>query len=209
MKNQQLISDLLAIGAVRIETEDFFTWTSGIKSPVYCDNRLTMSYPKIRRQIAETFVKKINRHEPAIDVIAGCATAGIPHAAWVAEQMDLPMVYVRSSAKKHGKGNQIEGQIEPGQRAVVIEDLISTGKSSIAAADALEKAGVEIVEVLSIFTYGLKSAEEAFTEKGYTYSAIASYENLLDQLVEENVMKADERKLMEKWRQDPYVFTQS
>ncbi|MGP4059749.1 orotate phosphoribosyltransferase [Halobacillus sp. H74] len=209
MKNQQLISDLLAIGAVRIETEDFFTWTSGIKSPVYCDNRLTMSYPKIRRQIAETFVKKINRIEPAIGVIAGCATAGIPHAAWVADQMDLPMVYVRSSAKKHGKGNQIEGQIESGQRVVVIEDLISTGKSSIAAADALEKAGVEVVEVLSIFTYGLKRAEEAFTEKGYTYSAIASYENLLDQLVEENVMKADERKLMEKWRQDPYVFTQS
>ncbi|MGI8315057.1 orotate phosphoribosyltransferase [Halobacillus mangrovi] len=204
-----IIQDLIKIGAVKIETEDLFTWTSGLRSPIYCDNRLTMSYPEIRRRIADAFVEKIQKLETPVDVIAGCATAGIPHAAWVAEKLDLPMVYVRSSAKKHGKGNQIEGKIEAGQRVVVIEDLISTGKSSIQAADALKAEGVVVIEVLSIFTYGLQKATDAFTEKGLTYNSIASYEELLEQLVNDNLMDENERERMAQWRNDPYIFTNS
>ncbi|MBA2174236.1 orotate phosphoribosyltransferase [Halobacillus locisalis] len=201
---KSIIKDLINIEAVKIETEDLFTWTSGVRSPIYCDNRLTMSYPAIRRKIADAFVNSI---DPSIDLIAGCATAGIPHAAWVAEQMELPMVYVRGSAKKHGKGNQIEGVIKEGQRAVVIEDLISTGKSSIQAAEALQDAGVEVVEVLSIFTYGLEWAADAFQEKGFAYRSLASYDELVEQLVDENKMTEEERIRMTEWRENPFVFT--
>ena len=209
MDNQQLIRDLLEIGAVKIETENFFTWTSGIKSPIYCDNRLTMSYPEIRSSIAKAFVERIQALTEEIDIIAGCATAGIPHAAWIADQLNIPMVYVRSSAKKHGKGNQIEGHAEKGQRAVVIEDLISTGKSSLAAAEALQKEGVEVIDIMSIFTYGLQTAADAFKEKGFTYQSLASYEDLLKQLVKDGQIRADEEALLKKWRLDPYVFTKS
>lgn len=208
MGQSTLIRDLLHIGAVKIETDNYFTWTSGLKSPIYCDNRLTMSYPEVRRSIAQAFVKKIEALGP-IDVIAGCATAGIPHAAWVADLLNLPMVYVRSSTKKHGKGNQIEGHIEKGQKAIVIEDLISTGKSSIEAAEALENEGVEVVEVLSIFTYNLQAAQDAFTGKSYSYQSLASYEELLQQLLTENQINKEQEKLLMKWRQDPYVFTNS
>ncbi|KHE71201.1 orotate phosphoribosyltransferase [Halobacillus sp. BBL2006] len=206
---KSIIHNLIEIGAVKIETEDLFTWTSGLRSPIYCDNRLTMSYPEIRQRIAEAFVEKIKCLDERVDVIAGCATAGIPHAAWVADKLNLPMVYVRSSAKKHGKGNQIEGKVEKGQRAVVIEDLISTGKSSIQAAEALKAEGVQVIEVLSIFTYGLDTAKEAFTEKGLTYRSIASYEELVDQLSKDNLMDESERKRMTEWRENPFVFTNS
>jgi orotate phosphoribosyltransferase len=209
MDNKQLIRDLLEIGAVKIQTEDFFTWTSGIRSPIYCDNRLTMSYPEIRSTIADAFVERIESLTTEVDVIAGCATAGIPHAAWIAERLNLPMVYVRSSAKKHGKGNQIEGQLKKGQRAVVIEDLISTGKSSVEAADALKKAEVEVVEIVSIFTYGLKEAEQVFSRKGYTYQSLASYEDLLEQMVEEEHLQIEQKELLEKWRLDPHIFTKA
>lgn len=209
MDNKRLIRDLLEIGAVKIQTEDFFTWTSGIQSPIYCDNRLTMSYPEIRSHIADAFVEKIKSLNKEVDVIAGCATAGIPHAAWIAERLNLPMVYVRSSAKKHGKGNQIEGQLQKGQRAVVIEDLISTGKSSVETADALQNAGVEVLEVFSIFTYGLQEAEQTFSKKGYTYQSLASYEDLLAQMVEDEHLQFEQKELLEKWRLDPHIFTKA
>src|SRR5690625_4172391 len=122
-------NDLLNIGAVQIRTENYFTWTSGIKSPIYCDNRLTMSYPNVRKNIIRAFVNQIEEYGWKPDCIAGCATAGIPHAAWLADELDLPMIYVRSSPKGHGKGNQIEGKLESNQQIVVVEDLISTGGS--------------------------------------------------------------------------------
>ncbi|TGB04977.1 orotate phosphoribosyltransferase [Halobacillus salinus] len=197
---KSLIRDLIAIEAVKVETEDYFTWTSGVRSPIYCDNRLTMSYPEIRRNIADAFVEKIDGD---IDVIAGCATAGIPHAAWVAERLDLPMVYVRSSAKKHGKGNQIEGAVRNGDRAIVIEDLISTGKSSIQAAEALREAGVEVVEVLSIFTYGLDAADKAFEDAGLNYRSLATYLELMDELE----LTEEEYLRMKEWRANPYAFS--
>ena len=207
--DDQLIQDLLKIEAVKIEVEDMFTWTSGLRSPIYCDNRLTMSYPEIRRHVADGFVKLIKELEPDVDVIAGCATAGIPHAAWVAERMDLPMVYVRSSPKKHGKGNQIEGHIEKGQRAVVIEDLISTGKSSIESAQALRTAGVEVETILSIFTYNLERANEAFQESQLSYQSLASFDQLLLQLIQQGQLKEKEVQLLNEWKKDPAVFTQN
>ncbi|MCA1009105.1 orotate phosphoribosyltransferase [Halobacillus halophilus] len=207
--DDQLIQDLLKIEAVKIEVDDMFTWTSGLRSPIYCDNRLTMSYPEIRRRVADGFVKLIKDLEPDVDVIAGCATAGIPHAAWVAERMDLPMVYVRSSPKKHGKGNQIEGHIGKGQRAVVIEDLISTGKSSIESAQALRTAGVEVETILSIFTYNLERANEAFQESQLSYQSLASFDQLLLQLIQQGQLKEKEVQLLNEWKKDPAVFTQN
>ncbi|MGP4078144.1 orotate phosphoribosyltransferase [Halobacillus sp. K22] len=207
--DDQLIQDLLEIEAVKIEVDNMFTWTSGLRSPIYCDNRMTMSYPEIRRRVTEGFVELIKELEPDVDVIAGCATAGIPHAAWVAERLDLPMVYVRSSPKKHGKGNQIEGHIEKGQRAVVIEDLISTGKSSIESAQALRMAGVEVDTVLSIFTYNLERAQEAFQENEFSYQSLASFDQLLLQLIQQGQLKEKEVQLLNEWKKDPAVFTQN
>src|SRR5690625_1273644 len=156
--------DLLHIEAVQIKTEkaDYFTWTSGIRSPIYCDNRLTMSYPDIRKRIVAAFVEMLSKSSYEPDVIAGCATAGIPHAAWLADELDLPMVYVRSKPKGHGKGNQVEGEVNQGQKVLVIEDLISTGGSSIEAAAALREAGMDVVAVFAIFTYGIDRSVNAF-----------------------------------------------
>jgi len=138
---RKIAKHLLDIEAVALRPNDYFTWTSGIKSPIYCDNRITMSYPAIRREIAAGMSEVIKAKFPEVEVVAGTATAGIPHAAWVSEVLDLPMIYVRDSAKKHGKTNQIEGRLLEGQKVVIIEDLISTGLSSLKVAKALEEAG--------------------------------------------------------------------
>ncbi len=148
---QSIAKDLLEIEAVFLNPSNPFTWASGIKSPIYCDNRITMSYPKVRKEIAKGLASKIKEAYPEVQVIAGTATAGIPHAAWVAEILDLPMVYIRSKAKDHGKGNQIEGRIFEGQKMVVIEDLISTGGSVLEAAEAAkEKVRISLVLRLSL-----------------------------------------------------------
>ena len=160
---------LLDIEAVALRPNDYFTWTSGIKSPIYCDNRITMSYPKIRREIAAGMSKVIKEKFPEVEVVAGTATAGIPHAAWVSEVLGLPMIYVRDSAKKHGKTNQIEGRLLEGQRVVIIEDLISTGLSSLKVAKALEEAGAEVLGVVAIFSYELKKAQDAFATDNVEY----------------------------------------
>src|SRR5690625_5038906 len=160
--SSELARDLLAIKAVQIKTDGYFTWTSGIKSPIYCDNRLTMSYPSVRKNIVRAFVKMIEQLSVKPEVIAGCATAGIPHAAWLAEALNLPMVYVRSDRKSHGKQNQIEGHLNNGDHVLVIEDLISTGGSSIDVAIALREAGAQVTDVFAIFTYGLERAMESF-----------------------------------------------
>src|SRR5699024_3675138 len=141
----ELARDLLAIKAVQIKTDHYFTWTSGIQSPIYCDNRLTMSHPSVRKKITEAFIQKIEKMREKPDVIAGCATAGIPHAAWLADRLNLPMIYVRSKPKGHGKGNQIEGEIQKGQKVLVIEDLISTGGSSIDAGKILQQMDTEVI----------------------------------------------------------------
>lgn len=198
--SQVLARDLLSIQAVQINPNDYFTWTSGIKSPIYCDNRLTMSYPKIRNKISEAFVQLINQMEEKPDVIAGCATAGIPHAAWLAEMLDLPMIYVRSKPKGHGKGNQIEGAFKAGQKVVVIEDLISTGGSSIESAHALQEEGLGVLGVLAIFTYGLQKSERNFADAGIPYQTITDFDLLVDALVVDGEIQEAEKQQLISWR---------
>ena len=196
----KLAKDLLAIQAVALRPNDYFTWTSGIKSPIYCDNRITMSYPSIRREIAAGMVAVIKEKYPAVEVVAGTATAGIPHAAWVSELLDLPMIYVRDSAKKHGKTNQIEGRVLEGQKVVIIEDLISTGLSSLKVAKALREAGAEVLGVVAIFSYELKKAQAAFEEAGVEYITLTNYPVLVEEAVAiEYIHQDDVEKLLE-WR---------
>jgi orotate phosphoribosyltransferase len=159
---------LLEIKAVILNPQEPFTWTSGIKSPIYCDNRKTLSYPKVRTYIKTAFSDIINEEFKGADVIAGVATAGIPHGALVADVLNLPFVYVRDKAKGHGLENQIEGKLEKGQKIVVIEDLISTGGSSLKAVDALTQAGGTVLGLGAIFTYGFDKADKAFQEKNAT-----------------------------------------
>ncbi len=193
---------LYSIEAVQIRPnpESYFTWTSGIRSPIYCDNRLTMSYPEVRKQITSAFEQLIQELPEMPDVIAGCATAGIPHAAWLATALDLPMVYVRSKPKGHGKGNQIEGHIEAGQKVLVIEDLISTGGSALETAEVLQEAGAEVLGVFAIFTYGLDKASEAFQTAGIPLTTITSFDVLADVLqAKGNITEAQHASLIA-WR---------
>ena len=196
----KLAKELLAIEAVALRPNNYFTWTSGIKSPIYCDNRITMSYPAIRREIASGMVEVIKDKFPAVEVVAGTATAGIPHAAWVSELLDLPMIYVRDSAKKHGKTNQIEGRVLEGQKVVIIEDLISTGLSSLKVAKALREAGAEVLGVVAIFSYELKKAQDAFEDAGVEYITLTNYPVLVEEAVAiEYIHQDDVEKLLE-WR---------
>lgn len=196
----EITNDLLNIEAVQIRTEDYFTWTSGIKSPIYCDNRLTMSYPEVRRKIATAFVDLMEKLNWQADSISGCATAGIPHAAWLADKLNLPMTYVRSSPKGHGKGNQIEGRIKKGEKVVVIEDLISTGGSSLETVKVLREAGAEVLGVLAIFSYGLEKASENFAAENVSLSTITGYDFLLELLESENKITDSEKIELTAWR---------
>ncbi|TQS75630.1 orotate phosphoribosyltransferase [Ornithinibacillus gellani] len=198
--SKDVARDLLHIQAVQINAKEYFTWTSGIQSPIYCDNRLTMSYPAIRRKITDAFVHIMEAQGAKPDVIAGCATAGIPHASWLAERLDLPMVYVRSKPKGHGKGNQIEGEVKPGQRVIVIEDLISTGGSSLESAHALQQEGANVTGVLAIFTYGLKKSKESFEAAGISLNTITGFDILLEALLEDEKLTATEKEELIAWR---------
>lgn len=202
MKPEQIAEQLVEIGALQLSPKDPFTWTSGIKSPIYCDNRMTMSFPTVRTMIVEAFVKKIKEDYSEIEAVSGCATAGIPHAAWIAERLDLPMTYVRGSAKKHGKQNQIEGQIKPGQKVLVVEDLISTGKSSIAAAQAIEEAGAEVIGVLAIFTYGLASTTEAFEKSGFKFETLTNFDTLVKIMDVNGNITTEDKAILREWQKD-------
>ena len=197
---RKLAKELLAIKAVTLRPNDYFTWTSGIKSPIYCDNRITMSYPSIRKEIAAGMVEVIKEKYPAVEVVAGTATAGIPHAAWVSELLDLPMIYVRDSAKKHGKTNQIEGRVLEGQKVVIIEDLISTGLSSLKVAKALREAGAEVLGVVAIFSYELKKAQDAFEEAGVEYFTLTNYPVLVEEAVAIDYIYQDDVEKLLEWR---------
>src|SRR3954469_15991400 len=179
-----IAESLLEIKAVSLRPNNPFTWTSGIHSPIYCDNRLTLSYPEIRRKIATGLTEIITEKFPGTDLIAGTATAGIPHAAWVSELLNLPMCYVRSKAKGHGKGNQIEGNAASGQKVVVVEDLISTGGSVITAVQALREAGCDVLGVVSIFTYGLEKGRELLQENGIKSISLTDFATLIEVAIE-------------------------
>ncbi|HLR10802.1 MAG TPA: orotate phosphoribosyltransferase [Sporosarcina sp.] len=180
MNKKEIANVLLRVGAVELNPNELFTWASGIQSPIYCDNRLTMSDPIGRKQIAEGIAHIIREQYPETTVIAGTATAGIPHAAWVADILQLPMVYVRSSAKGHGRSRQIEGKIAVNDKAVIIEDLISTGGSSLNAAAALRNEGVEVTGIASIFTYELQKADEQFAAENLTYHSLTNFGALIE-----------------------------
>ena len=209
MINRELAKDLLQIKAVTVvDTNHLFTWVSGIKSPIYCDNRMTISFPKVRKKIAEAFAQKINSEFPEVQVIAGTATAGIPHAAWVADILNLPMVYVRSSAKGHGKGNQIEGQLDRGVTVVLIEDLFSTGGSSLKAYDALVEAGGDVKKVYGIFSYNFTSMEEKFVSRDIPFETLTDYKTLLPVAIEENYVPKEDFELLTKWSENPRMFVE-
>jgi orotate phosphoribosyltransferase len=200
--SRRIAASLLRIEAVALRPHQPFTWTSGIKSPIYCDNRLTMSYPDIRDQIADGFAQLIRAHHPEAEVVAGTATAGIPHAAWVAQKLGLPMIYVRDKAKGHGKENLIEGVVKPGQKVVVIEDLISTGGSSLKAALAVNDAGAQALGVLAIFSYKLDKAANAFAAAGMPLHTLSDYPTLLDVAVEQGAVRSEDLELLRAWRAD-------
>lgn len=198
-----IAKDLLEIEAVFLSPNEPFTWASGIKSPIYCDNRITMSYPAIRKEIAAGLAEKIKENYPDVEVIAGTATAGIPHAAWVADILDLPMVYIRSKAKDHGKGNQIEGRITDGQKMVVIEDLISTGGSVLEACEAAKREGADVLGVAAIFTYELPKGKARFEEAKTPLVTLTNYSALLEVALETDYIGQDDMKLLKDWKEDP------
>lgn len=197
---------LLEINAVALRPNDPFTWTSGMKSPIYCDNRLTMSYPTIRDSIAEGFAAIIRDRYPDCEAVAGIATGGIPHAAWVAQKLNLPMLYVRDKAKGHGKTNQIEGHFTPGQKVVLIEDLISTGGSSLKAAVAAREAGCEVQAVVAIFTYQFAHAIEAFEAEGIPLTTLSNYSALIDVAVKNGSVQSSDVAVLQAWRENPQSF---
>ena len=200
---QEIAKKLLDIEAVYLNPEEPFTWSSGIKSPIYCDNRLTLSYPSVRNSIAEGLSEMIREHFPDAEVIAGTATAGIPHAAWVSEKLNLPMCYVRSKAKAHGKGKQIEGIAAAGQKVVVVEDLISTGGSCITAVDALREAGCDVLGVVAIFTYELDKGKRMLKEQDIKSFALSDYSSLLEVAVQSGIIREDDFAQLKRWKEDP------
>lgn len=196
---------LLKIGAVQLRPEQPFTWASGWKSPIYCDNRVVLSYPEIRTQVISGLVD-LTRTLPPFDVIAGVATAGIPHGALLADRLQLPFAYVRAQAKSHGRQNLIEGRIEKGQRVLVVEDLISTGGSSLQAVHALREAGCEVAALAALFTYGFPQADIAFREAGCAFSTLSRYEILVEEALKTGYIKKEHQELLSRWRENPAVW---
>ncbi|WP_414840287.1 orotate phosphoribosyltransferase [Carnobacterium sp. TMP28] len=204
MTTKQIIAKhLLDIEAVSLSPANPFTWASGLKSPIYCDNRITMSYPTVRKEIAKSMAELIKKDYPDAEVIAGTATAGIPHAAWVADLLDLPMIYIRGKAKEHGKGNQIEGRLLPGQKVVVIEDLISTGGSVLEAASALKSNGAIVLGVAAIFTYELPKGVDNFKKNQLSMKTLTDYTTLTEVALETSAISNEEMTLLKKWKKDP------
>jgi orotate phosphoribosyltransferase len=194
---------LLKIKAVELKPDQPFTWASGIKSPIYCDNRKTLSYPQIRTFLRQQFVETIDKYYGKPDVIAGVATGGIALGALVAQEMGLPFIYVRSEPKKHGLGNQIEGNLETGQTVVVIEDLISTGGSSLTAVAALREAGAKVNGMAAIFTYGFDKAKEGFKTAKCKLHTLSDYDTLIKQALKDNYINEKQMAELKAWRTNP------
>lgn len=204
--SHKIASYLLSTKAIKLSPEQPFKWSSGWNSPIYCDNRVTLSYPEARTFIKKSLAKAIKKHFPDAELIAGVATAGIPQGALVAEALGLPFAYVRPKPKEHGMGNQIEGRIEKGQKVVVIEDLISTGGSSLKAVDALREAGIEVVGMVAIFTYGFKIADTNFAEKSIPLVTLSNYNALIDEAIKQNYISAESLESLKKWRRKPETW---
>ncbi|MBK7041425.1 MAG: orotate phosphoribosyltransferase [Bacteroidetes bacterium] len=199
---------LLQINAVKLNLQKPFTWASGWKSPIYCDNRKILSYPHVRDFIKSEMTNTVFTEFPDAEVIAGVATAGIPHGVLVADLLTLPFVYVRSKPKEHGMGNQIEGVLEPGKKVVVIEDLISTGMSSMQAVEALQQAGAEIIGICSVFNYGFDVAKDLFASKQIKMISLSNYDALVSLALEKNIIDKADESLLKEWRVSPSSWGQ-
>lgn len=208
MKNfeKQVADQLLQIKAIKLSPANPFTWASGWKSPIYCDNRKTLSYPEVRTYIRAQFVRLIRENFPGVEVIAGVATGAIPHGMLVADAMKLPFVYVRSAPKDHGLENLIEGSLEPGQKVVVVEDLISTGSSSLRVAEALRNAGAEMLGMTAIFTYQFPVAEENFRKAGVKLLTLSNYSVLIEQALKTGFIDDSQLDSLREWRNNPSVW---
>jgi len=194
---------LLDVQAVQFSFQKPFTWSSGWKSPIYCDSRLTISYPEIRSQITKGFIQLVQDHYPETEVVAGVATAGVPQAALIADQMKLPMLYVRAQAKGHGRENLIEGLVKKGQKAVLVEDIYSTGKSTIQAAQALRDAGIDVLGSVAILTYGFEFAKAQFEENNLPFHTLTDYTKLLVEVFKREGVSEETMASLHEWRKNP------
>lgn len=203
---EELALELLKINAVVLRPNDPFTWSSGWHSPIYCDNRLTLRYPKIRKKIAQHFIEFINQKYADTQVITGTATAGIPHAAWISESLDKPMAYVRAKAKAYGLGNQIEGGIQKGETTVVVEDLISTGGSAISVVEALKFIGADVEAVMSIFTYGFDKSTQRFKHANVPVFTLTDYSTLIEVAKDHHYVDEKDLETLAAWRKKPATW---
>lgn len=206
---RDVASALLSIRAVSLSPDQPFTWASGLHSPIYCDNRITLSDPRTRGLIAEGLATLVTENFSHVDVVAGTATAGIAHAALAADRLGTPMAYVRSAPKDHGKGNQIEGRIEPGSLVVMVEDLISTGGSVIEAAKAVERVGSTVVGVLAIFSYELERGHQAFAQTGWPLFTLSNYPTLIEVAAANQAITPDQLAALKTWSADPQAWSDS
>jgi orotate phosphoribosyltransferase len=197
---------LLQIKAVKLQPNNPFVWASGWNSPIYCDNRITLSFPSIRTFIRQAYTEAVLDYFGKPDVIAGVATGGIAQGALVAQELGLPFIYIRSSAKEHGMGNQIEGHYEKGQKVVVIEDLISTGGSSIKAIEALKAAGMDVKGLIAIFTYGFKVAEENFAQANCPYVTLTNYDFMLEEALKKDYITQKDVSSLREWKNQPEIW---
>ena len=201
--NELIAKDLLSIKAVFLRPEDPFTWASGIKSPIYCDNRLTLTAPAVRNDVENALAEVIKKEYPEVEVLMGTSTAGIAHAAITAHLLDLPMGYVRSGNKDHGRQNRIEGKLEAGQKVVIVEDLISTGGSVIEVADALRDAGADVLGIVSIYTYGMKKGLDRLAEKDLRNVSLTDFDTIVKVAVEESYIRPEDEARLIKFRNNP------
>ncbi len=200
---RELAADLLDINAVLLRPDNPFVWSSGWNSPIYCDNRLTILYPELRKKISDKFSEIITNEVGLVDVITGTATAGIPHAAWVSDKLGKPMAYVRAKAKAYGMGNQIEGGVRKGESTVVIEDLISTGTSALSVVEALQFIGADVKALLTIFTYGFDVSEQNIADHNIPFYTLTDYATLVDVALEKGTIRKDDVAFLNQWRQHP------
>lgn len=204
MTNEKAVAEkLLQINAIKLNPTQPFTWASGWKSPIYCDNRKALSFPYIRDFIKSEMCNVVFEQFAEAELMAGVATAGIAWGAMAADQLKLPYIYVRPKPKEHGLGNQIEGFYEKGQKVIVVEDLVSTGKSSLQVVDVLKAAGLEVVGMVSIFTYGFPAAEQAFKQYNLPYRSLTNFPVLIDLAIEKGIVSAEHQQVILKWREDP------
>lgn len=200
---KQIAGSLLQIKAIKLNPTNHFTWASGWYSPIYCDNRKILSYPAVRKQVYEAFADLIAEKYPEAEVLAGVATGAIAHGVLVAEKMGKPFIYVRSAPKSHGLTNQVEGEVKPGSKVVVIEDLVSTGGSSLSAVEALKKAGCDVLGMVAIFTYGFPTAEQNFANAGVKLDTLSNYNTMIEMAIEQGYVHPDELETLKEWRRDP------